>query len=48
MTPQASTLGERGQRAAPGRSIRIRVGDARLTARLDDTAPASNSLKQRA
>src|SRR4051794_23460538 len=33
MTPQASTPGEGGQRAAPGRSIRIRVGDARLSQR---------------
>src|SRR3954466_9727320 len=46
MTPQASTPGERGQRAAPGRSIRIRVGDARLTARLDDNAPANHLAAQ--
>src|SRR3954451_8028961 len=46
MTPQASTPGERGQRAARGRSIRIRVGDARLTARLDDNAPANDLAAQ--
>ena len=46
MTPQASTPAERGQRAAPGRSIRIRVGDARLTARLDDNAPANDLAAQ--
>ena len=41
-----ATPGERGQRAAPGRSIRIRVGDARLTARLDDNAPANDLAAQ--
>src|SRR4051794_23460537 len=46
MTSQASTPGERGQRAAPGTSIRIRVGDARLTARLDDNAPANDLAAQ--
>src|SRR4051795_4054789 len=46
MTSQASTPGERGQRTAPGRSIRIRVGDAGLTARLDDNAPANGLAAQ--
>ena len=46
MTSQASTGGKRGQRAAPERSIRIRVGDARLTARLDDNAPANDLAAQ--
>src|SRR4051794_29276642 len=46
MTPQASTPDERGQRATAGRSIRIRVGDARLRARLDDNAPANDLAAQ--
>lgn len=46
MNSQASTPNERGESAAPGRSIRIRVGDAQLTARLDDNAPATDLAAQ--
>src|SRR3954467_5435332 len=42
MTSQASTPDERGERAEQGTPIRIRVGDARLTARLEDQPNAPN------
>src|SRR4051812_29501906 len=47
MTSKASTPDERGEKAAaPGTPIRIRVGDARLTARLDDNATAGDLAAQ--